>query len=174
MKKGKFLIRYGVILLALFIFIPSISLGDIKIFVKVAGLEGSSEDINHLNWIDASGFSGGIDAVSAAYLGGARRAERPEFEEIGIVKGIDKATVGLYMAAASGEFFPEVVIEVWDTDPAVDVSIFTLTLHNVLVNLVEFKSVSTFQEKVEFSYSRIHWETLTDGGGWDVLYHKGL
>ncbi len=164
MKKSKSILRFGAMLLVLTIFIPSISwaLDDntdsTKIFVKIDGVDGSSQDHRYDGWIDAIAFNAGVSQPSgAASSGGARSAEKASFSDLSIWKGFDRATALLCLKVCNGEHIKEVILEVVQYDQV----IYKIILEDVMVTSVRTdvekdKSLGT-AEVVTMNYGAITW-----------------
>lgn len=182
MKKSKFILRFGAMLLAFTIFIPSISwaqdgqTGQAKIFVYVEGVKGSSTDYNHQGWIDAISFSGGITSPLASLAGGAV-AEGATYTPISIFKGLDRATVGLLARASTQEYTLEVIIEVAINDQVIFKYILTgVYVKKSQIDIERGKDIGVV-ETVVFAYDAIKWEYTDQTGateqyGWSQAFSK--
>ncbi|MCK4873993.1 MAG: type VI secretion system tube protein Hcp [Phycisphaerales bacterium] len=88
--------------------------------------------------------------------------------QLTITKNIDKATVLLYQAWATGQHIPEVEIKMYREAPGEAELYYTITLENVIVTVIEtdmpVQSSGMFAhlEKVSFAYQRITWEWVPE------------
>ena len=194
MKKSKFILRFGAMMLAVTIFMPSISwaqeplpdLGQAKIFVYVPGAEGSSTDMEHEGWIEAIGYSGQIDmpVPNSPAQSGQRASGTANFDQIPILKGIDQATTGLMKMACNGRpIYEDVIIHIAHTkeNGQTQVSLM-ITLSEVIIanHKHEWKEGSAvgIVESVRLDYAKIvmhyyafdsYGQPTTDGrSGWDL------
>ncbi len=83
-------------------------------FLKIDGVPGESTDDKHKDWIEVLSFSWGVaqPATGAVSTGGARSAERADFQDFSVVKAIDKASPKLALYCANGTHIKEVKLEV--------------------------------------------------------------
>jgi type VI secretion system secreted protein Hcp len=79
-------------------------------------IPGESAARGHEEWIDLISFNQGVQAATTAGAGGVRRG-RTEFEDIIIIKHLDKASPLLQRAAVVGSVIPLVVIELAKSGP---------------------------------------------------------
>ncbi len=82
-------------------------------FLKIDGVPGESTDDKHKNWIEILSFSHGVSqpATGSVSSGGARSAERADFQDFSIVKTLDKASPKLMLYCANGTHVPKVTLE---------------------------------------------------------------
>jgi len=82
-------------------------------FLKIEGVDGESADDKHKGWIEVLSYSFGVSqpaSGSASTSGGATR-ERANFQDLSIVKSLDKASPKLMQSCASGEHFQKATLE---------------------------------------------------------------
>jgi type VI secretion system secreted protein Hcp len=77
------------------------------IFLKIEGVDGESMDKAHPNWIEIESWSFGVSQGASALK---PRAEKPSFQDVAVVKTIDKATPVLFLKCCNGEHFPEATL----------------------------------------------------------------
>lgn len=82
-------------------------------FLKIDGIPGESTDDKHKDWIEVSSFNLGISQPSAgaASSGGARSAERADFDDFSVTKALDKASPKLSVYVCKGDHIKEVKLE---------------------------------------------------------------
>ena len=133
---------------------------SIKVFVKIDGIPGESLDKSHEEWIDAIGFTAGVEQPTSSVPAGGGTTERADFMKVVIVKPFDKATPKLYLSCARGDHISEIVIEFVKAGGDHEAPFFKITLTNVLVSSVKpviSPSLGYLTEQVSFVYGRIQW-----------------
>lgn len=81
-------------------------------FVKIKDIDGESTDSQHAGWIEVLSYSFGVsNNTAAASAVGGGTTERANFQDISLTKFLDKASVKLAHACASGKHVEEVAIE---------------------------------------------------------------
>ena len=119
-----------------------------RTFMFVPGVPGSSVDANHKDWIDVLSMSQGVSGTKKAVT----------CSDVSIMKYLDQAGPALWAAAAMGQVFPEVRIEV------VKSGVFSGVVYDIRINNARVTSSQTSgsselpMESVSFSYQSI---TLT-------------
>jgi len=82
-----------------------------NMFVLIPGIPGESQDVFHKDWIDAKGYSESILNMVSGGTGGGGTTGRAEISPIKFIKFLDKASVGLRIAALEGRNLSGVQIE---------------------------------------------------------------
>lgn len=123
---------------------------DMKIYLRVAGVEGKSMDADHKNWIDVAEFGLMIEL--------SKKESRSC--QVHVVKYFDPASPALWAAVTSAKVFTEVKVDmVRGVEPRVKLVEQTLT--NVRVGRVEFgqmvngqpaETITLLPEKVNVRY----------------------
>lgn len=80
-----------------------------SMYVKFEGVDGEAQDKDHKGWCDALAFSQGQSSAGGG-TGATRRRGDVVFEDIGVVKELDKASPKLAEAVCQGKVFPRVEI----------------------------------------------------------------
>jgi type VI secretion system secreted protein Hcp len=164
------------------------------IFLKLDGIEGESTDAQHAKEIDVLSYSDGLSQVSATPAGsGGAGAGRVSFMSVHFRKAVDKASVPILLACATGLHVKEALFTFRRTGAAVE--FFKIKLSEVVVTAVtqtagtgeqyplSFKALDVggdragFLDDVTLDYDKIEWEyrplnpTGAPGapvkGGWD-------
>ena len=133
---------------------------SIKVFGRIDGIPGESLDEFHKDWIDAIGFSGGVEQPTSTATAGGGTVERADFMKVVIVKPFDKATPKLYFSCASGDHISEIVIEFVKAGGDTEAPFFKIKLMDVLVSSVRpviSPSIGYLTEQVSFVYGKIEW-----------------
>ncbi len=168
MKQRTFILTIALAALLIGFGVPATCLaGTYNIFVRVDGIEGESRDEVHGKWIDTFACSDSILMPIAPIGGGGGGTSRPNFADIRIIKGLDKASPGLRHDAATGEHIPRVFIEFTLKTDSHSI-VLRITLEDVLVSEVSMtaNTLDAPQEVVAFNFRRVTWEyrqVLADG-----------
>ena len=153
---------------------PGSAQAQVKMYLKVDGITGSSADPGRQGWIDLQGYGQGVTLPSGASVA--------SFQPLKVLKRIDGTSPLLFTDAAQGAVLATVLLEVARaSDGAV---FFTIKLENALVASVSSTSDPSDvpQELVTFNFQKIQWTAVTinpDGsnggtttGGWDLSQNK--
>tara|TARA_B100001245_G_C22788363_1_gene380393 strand:+ start:230 stop:793 length:564 start_codon:yes stop_codon:yes gene_type:complete len=81
-------------------------------YIKFDGIDGEVADKDHKNWSNLSSFSQALSKNQSGKTGAMRRRGDVAFEEIVLVRELDKSSPKLAHAVAKGEVFPKVEIHV--------------------------------------------------------------
>ena len=131
-------------------------------YMYVPGIPGSSTDADHKDWIDVLSMSQGVSSTKKAVA----------CSDVSIMKVLDQAGPALWAAAAVGQVFTEVRIEVVRGGDFPGV-VYDIRISNAKVTSTQTSGSSELPvESVSFSYQSI---TLTfnapDGKG---VIHPGV
>jgi type VI secretion system secreted protein Hcp len=83
-------------------------------FLKIDGIDGESTDDKHKNWIEILSYSFGVAQMASSSAQSATSSGtggRADFQDLSIVKSMDKATPKIFLACAKGETIKEVTLE---------------------------------------------------------------
>jgi len=158
--------------LALSISLPS-AFAD-NIFLKIDTISGESTDSAHKDWIEVTSWSWGDSRTGTT--SGERDASRVSIEDLTITKQLDKSSPLIFLAAANGQIFSEVVFET--ISPTSTEAYLIYTLEDVIFTGYEISaggdsfptetiSLSFSQIKVTHSESDVetYWDLTTNDGG---------
>ncbi len=106
-----------------------------------ADLPGEAEDLGHASWIELTGFS--VDGPLAAGQSAA----------LGIAKGLDRASLGIFSACATGRVFDDVKIDL--DAPIGDVALCRLELDSLIISQVTVTGGSEPSESVKLRYGAV-------------------
>jgi type VI secretion system secreted protein Hcp len=103
-------------------------------FLKIDGIPGESTDQKHLDWIEVLSFSWG--ATQPSLRPGSTAAGRASFQQLSIVKSLDKSSPLLMLNCVSGR-----ALKLWELDVTrpigeVEQDILSIKLSNCLVSSV--------------------------------------
>jgi type VI secretion system secreted protein Hcp len=155
-------------------------------FIKIDGIPGESTDDKHKDWIEVLSYSFGVSqpASATASSSGGAAAERANFQDISIVKTLDKASPKLALACASGQHIKEITIELCraggDKVPYMEYKMSEAIISSVSVG---GGGGGEPTESLTFNYAKIQWtytqQKRADGSpggkvaaGWDLGANK--
>lgn len=75
-------------------------------FLKIDGIDGSSQDAHYRGWIEVESFTWGVSQTVDQQTTGRGLVSRPQFSSLNIAKLTDRASQQLVQACASGKHFP--------------------------------------------------------------------
>jgi type VI secretion system secreted protein Hcp len=141
-------------------------------FLKIEGIDGESSDDAHSDWIEVLSYSHGVSqqASATASSSGGGTVQRADFQDLSIVKELDKASPKLSLKCAAGEHIPTIKLELCRSGG--DKLIYMeYELSEVIVSSISVGGggggVPT--ESVTFNYSKIKWNYIqqkrADGAG---------
>jgi type VI secretion system secreted protein Hcp len=159
----------------------------IDIFLKLDGIPGDSTADRHVGEIIVLSYRTEIEATLASHLGGGAGAGKSELSGIQFRKRLDKASVALLLACASGRHIASGRFTFARASEHA-VAFYTVTLEDVLVSriaqAVGSSESALTDEEVTLQCRRIHWAFSSqnpDGthappitGGWDLGTHQLL
>ncbi len=104
-----------------------------SMYVKFEGVDGEAQDKDHKGWCDILSFSQG-QSVPEGATGPTRRRGDVVFEDIVVVKELDKASPKLAEAVCQGKVFPKVEIHLTASyTDAGRATYYAYELRNVLI-----------------------------------------
>ena len=140
-------------------FVPEVNRGPSDIYIKFEGVDGEVLDENHGNWCEVISFDQ-AHSMSISSSGLLRQKVDAVFDDVRIVKTIDKASPKLAEAVCKGTVYPTVEIDV--TAQAFGTSRMTYLayeLKNVLVTSYAVSGVSqsedVLHEEVTLNFEQI-------------------
>ena len=175
--------------------------GPFDIFLKLDGIDGESTVRGHENETVVLSYEEGLDH-SALPLGGGGGAAvgKPAFSSVRFRKPLDKGSIPLLLACASGSQIRDALFTFRRTGTALD--FYKVRLDEVLVTHIvqragtgaqyplSFDTLSTgadsagFLDEVTLAYTKIQWEYQPVGpsggpaalvkGGWDLKLNKQI
>jgi type VI secretion system secreted protein Hcp len=104
-------------------------------FLKITGIKGESQDAAHKNEIEVRFWSWGFANESSSGVGGGGAAGKATFEDLSIVKRVDRSSPRLAQACATGKHFPEAVLAVRRAGgPSFSLDFLVITLSDVTIS----------------------------------------
>lgn len=103
-------------------------------FIKFEGVDGEAQDSSYRGWCNALSFSQGQSLPDGGVVGPTRQRGNVVFENIVVVKELDKASPKLAEAVCKGTVFPKVEIHLTRSYTNTGlVTYYTYELNNVLI-----------------------------------------
>ena len=103
-------------------------------FIKFDGVDGEVQSGNYRGWCNALSFSQGQSLPDGIITGPTRQRGNVVFEDIVVIKELDKASPKLAEAVCKGKAFPKVEIHLTTTSTdAGNVTYYAYELKNVLI-----------------------------------------
>ena len=130
---------------------------EVSIFLKLDGIEGESTDEGHQNEIKLTSFS--FTAFNSSSYNNASKTVSKGQANMGDIAGtmeVDKTSVSLFKACASGKVIPKGVISFQSNvgdDKKID--FLKYELDNVVVNTYNFSASSMADESFSLTYAKI-------------------
>ncbi len=100
-------------------------------FIKFDGVDGESQNKDHIGWCNALSFSQGQSLPDGGIIGSRQRGN-VVFEDIVVIKELDKASPKLAEAVCNGNVFPRVEIHLTRSYTGL-VTYYAYELKNVLI-----------------------------------------
>lgn len=145
-------------------------MAQMKVFMKIEGMPGSSLDANHADYSDVRGFQ--HELTYPFDMRENRGRGEPQHGALTVIKEIDKSSPKLYEALAKKKKVAGLEIEFWRDDPAAGGSehYFTIKLTDCRVVFIkpymvqdEKTNLPPHVEEVGFAYRQIDWTWLSGG-----------
>jgi len=154
-------------------------------FMKMGDLEGESSDPKHSKWILIESLS---NAVHRSIPEGAKDQQRARGQttagDVVVVRQMDKSSVKLQEACATGKYFPEVEIHLCVQSDKNQEPYLKYKLENVIVSSYSFHGSASGSplpsEEVTINYTKATWtyiqvdpKTLKPGGSVEGMFSPG-
>ena len=176
---------------------------SLKIFLKLDTIEGESTVKGHEKEIVVLSYEQGLEVATSAGGGGGgggAASGRARFSGVRIRKDVDKASIPMMLACASGKVLRQAVFNFRRNPGGFD--FYKVTLEEVLITKfvqragteaqypLTFEALNAgdptngFLDEASFTFSRIRWEHrtqrangsvgVTTSGGWDLRTNRPL
>ena len=173
---------------------------SLKIFLKLDTIEGESTVKGHEKEIVVLSYEQGLEVATASGGGGGGGAGRARFSGVRIRKDVDKASIPMMLACASGQALRQAVLSFRHNPGGFD--FYKVTLEEVRITKfvqragteaqypLTFEALNSgdptngFLDEASFTFSRIRWEHrtqrpngsvgVTTTGGWDLRANRRL
>lgn len=150
-------------------------------FLLLDGIKGESNDAKHKGEIDVRSFSWGVSQSGAGHTGMGSGAGKADFQDLTIVKAVDKSTPLLKLACASGKHVTKGKLTVRKAGEN-PLEYLTIDLENILVSSYSLSGVAGAseipEEQVTLNFAKMkseYWTQTAQGAkgenanfGWDV------
>ncbi len=139
-----------------------------SIYTKIGNVQGECDDMPHTGWIETDNF--GFAILNEQGRAGGRSI--PAFQEVVIVKELDKASPPLFeLAATAGPVQGQVAIELTRLRFGEEEVFLEVKLTGVRIDSIQ--ALADDKERVALSFDTIEWTYTLDGGGttkfgWDL------
>jgi type VI secretion system secreted protein Hcp len=159
-------------------------LAGFEVFTSIDGIDGESTARGHEDWIDTLGYTFGVTQTGSSHTGGGGGAGRADFQDLAILKVVDRATPQLLAATAEGEHLQQVIVEIGRTAEGQFRPVLRYTLDDVIITSFKPAGVSGSRllEEVSFNFGRLritYYRYREDGSsagtvedGWDLEQNK--
>lgn len=147
----------------------------VQYFLRVDGIPGESKDAAHKGEIDVLSFAWGLTNSGGAAPGGGAGAGKASFQDLHVVKLVDKASPKLFEACASGQHIKEVVLTCRRSGKK-QLEFLSYKLSNVVITSYQVggSAPEAPTDQVSLNFGKIEMEYRPAGGepavraGWDV------
>ncbi|MFO1003446.1 MAG: type VI secretion system tube protein Hcp [Planctomycetaceae bacterium] len=134
---------------------------EVSAYLKLSNtIPGEVTESNHLNWIEITGFSGGVTrTIPAGATGTQRTSGTTTLEEFHLTANVDQATALLWKASALGTQYKEAELDFTKLYGSANLEFWSWTLDNVMVTNVDFSGGTSVEftlnyTKAETTYTR--------------------
>jgi len=138
-------------------------------FIKFDGVDGEVQSGNYRGWCNALSFSQGQSLPGGGVVGPTRQRANVVFEDIVVVKELDKASPKLAEAVCKGNVFPKVEIHLTRSYAGL-VTYYAYELKNVLIvgyrigGSVYSEHVPTEEISLSFEEIKVTYTEFDEGG----------
>ena len=150
-------------------------------FLMLDGIKGESVDGKHKDEIDVRSFSWGVSQTGTGHTGAGSGAGKADFQDLQIVKSVDKSTPLLKLACASGKHITKGKLTVRKAGEN-PLEYLTIDLENILVSSYSLTGVAGSSEvpdeQVTLNFAKMkteYWTQTKQGAkgenanfSWDV------
>ncbi|MDI5933177.1 Hcp family type VI secretion system effector [Halomonas kalidii] len=106
----------------------------VDMFLKLEGIDGESTDHAHEDEIDVLSWSWGVSNSGTMHIARGGGAGKASFQDIQVVKYVDKATAGLLQAVATGKHVPSGTLTIRKAGGDEPVEYLVIELKSVLIS----------------------------------------
>ena len=142
----------------------------VDMFLKLAGIPGESKDHKHKEEIDIQSFSWGVSQTGGFSSGGGGGAGKANFNDLSVMKYVDKASCPLFMACSTGEHIKDGLMTVRKAGKT-PLEYLKNTLTDILVSSVQYGGSSggdMVTESLSLNFAKFkveYMEQAADGSG---------
>ncbi|MDI5983670.1 type VI secretion system tube protein Hcp [Halomonas sp. M4R5S39] len=106
----------------------------VDMFLKLEGIDGESTDHAHEDEIDVLSWSWGVSNSGTMHIARGGGAGKASFQDVQVVKYVDKATAGLLQAVATGKHVPSGTLTIRKAGGDEPVEYLVIELKSVLIS----------------------------------------
>ena len=135
---------------------------DVSAYLKfTSAIPGEVTEANHLNWIEITGFSGGVTrTIPAGAKDTQRTAGTTTLEEFQLTANVDQATALLWKASAFGTQYQKAELDFTKLYGTSNLEFWSWNLENVIVTNVDFNGGTNVEftlnyTKADTTYTRL-------------------
>ena len=148
---------------------------QIKTFLQLDNIKGESAQADHKEWIDVISFQEGVNNTSSVAVGSGAGASKAVFQDLKIVKNIDRSTPSLFISAANGRHIASASLDLMRNGK----SIYVITLTDIVItSVINSSQNDSTTEEIHIAYGKISWEYKGDNfsakEGWDLKGNRGF
>ncbi|MGV0024898.1 Hcp family type VI secretion system effector [Phormidesmis priestleyi] len=155
-------------------------------FLKIDGIEGESQDRQHIGEIEVASWSWGESQLALSNPGGGGGAGKVKFQDFQFTAWVSKASPKLFLAGASGQHFKRAILTGRSASEGQESSEFLkITLSDIVVSSFQTDGDASEQrplDRVSLNFGKIEYEyksQRTDGTpgddikvSWDLKANK--
>ena len=162
--------------------IPEAQAAQSDYYLKIDTIEGESMAQGHEKEMQLNSWSFGASNPTSVGSGGMS-AGKVNFQDLSVMKSIDKATPMLFLACASGNHIPKATLSVVRPSASKPTVYMTYTFTDIKVTSCK-QSADPLMESISFSYAKIemsYTQMSNDGAagtpivaGWNLKANKAI
>jgi type VI secretion system secreted protein Hcp len=129
-------------------------------YLKIGDIKGEVTDANHKDWIAMDAISNGVSrTIPPAAKDAARARGDTMLSDVSITRTMDKSSVKLQEACASGKFFTEAEIHLCTTIKEKQQPYFEMKIKNVVISSYSFAGTGSNEpsESLSLSFTAVEW-----------------
>ena len=130
------------------------------IYLKIDGIDGEAQDQSHQNEIEILSFSFGVSNMGSGDVGLGSGSSRASLSDLSVMKHVDKASPGLFLACCTGKHLPTATLSVRKAGGDAPVEYLKYDLTEVYVSSVQTSGSDGGGIATEFNFPQL----LEDGG----------
>ena len=147
------------------------------IYLKIDGVDGEAQDQSHQNEIEILSFSFGVSNTGSGDVGLGSGSSRASLSDLSVMKHVDKASPGLFLACCTGKHLPTATLSVRKAGGDAPVEYLKYDLTEVYVSSVQTSGsdgggIATESASLNFSKIEVTYTPQTAQGTPDASIPK--
>ncbi len=143
------------------------------IYLKIDGIDGEAQDSKHTNEIEVLSFSWGVSNSGSGAVGTGSGSSRASLSDLSIMKHVDKASPGLFLACCTGKHLPTATLSVRKAGGDAPVEYLKYDLTEVYISSVQTSGsdgggIATESASLNFSKMEVTYTPQTATGTADA------